>query len=886
MTMQRAELFEQVILELSDPALTGVLVRGGAGLGKTQLGHRCVNELAATFDATWVIGQRLLEHQPFAIFEALLPSVPTMAAENHATAGMNLVQALYEHLQDKGAALGKGPLLIVDNAQWIDKDSCAVLEQLAVSGAVRMLLLCRPGYSDVAQSALFSDDTMFAQYALPLLTAAEVLAGSEARLGGKIVPGAAAVLADLSGGHPLFLQVILDAAMEQHAFVRHGNIWALSAAPTETAPNVSDIAMDLFNECSADEQNILEAVALAEPLSATLLHRLFPNTEHGALMESHTLRASPGAASTVQFSTPVFGQSLRERIPVGRSVDIRRRVLEARASLPMSSSSLMRHIGWSFDCGAHVPQRSLLHAARLANSHNEPQLAFRLATAVQDPRYTFQARLESVLATIKLQQFSQGTELLKELGREVGTKAECDSIGTLAVMLAALEGYPADKLDRLARRWRETYGILGLADCAGADLVEALIVIRAGYSLPDRSRDTLLGICASEEHVGLQFAAAALLAHAAVVQGDHPGAERDFTRARSLLFKHPGWLGLFRNVIVGQHMLFLVSVGCADRALKLLDEDGTETAADGCNTEIHGLVELVRALADLEQGNMAAAVAGFDVAIAALLESDPVFVLPYAFASAAYAHHLAGNDVRAAALAQDYHRATHNDSVPMWLLSKAYLSAAGLDDGKRKSSFESLFDLAEQARIHGAAAVELSIHNVMLRAGCTDHLQRMLAIKVDGIGPAVPMMRAMARALLAGDADALEDVATMPGAEQNKLLAVEALGHALRLHVEQGHHDGRVSVLTRLRSMNFPFQATGSPAIAELAATAELTSREREIAVLVHRRHSNRDIAEKFTLSQRTIEGHLYKIYSKLGVGSREELYQPWLPELLSTADK
>lgn len=51
-----------------------------------------------------------------------------------------------------------------------------------------------------------------------------------------------------------------------------------------------------------------------------------------------------------------------------------------------------------------------------------------------------------------------------------------------------------------------------------------------------------------------------------------------------------------------------------------------------------------------------------------------------------------------------------------------------------------------------------------------------------------------------------------------------------------------------------------------------LTPREFEIAQLVARGKTNRAIAALLCVSRRTVENHLYAIYSKLGVGSRTEL--------------
>jgi DNA-binding CsgD family transcriptional regulator len=79
------------------------------------------------------------------------------------------------------------------------------------------------------------------------------------------------------------------------------------------------------------------------------------------------------------------------------------------------------------------------------------------------------------------------------------------------------------------------------------------------------------------------------------------------------------------------------------------------------------------------------------------------------------------------------------------------------------------------------------------------------------------------------------------------------------------------------------------PALAALAAPPALTAREREIVTLASRLGShrfvprpdrdrfagglsNRQIAERLTVSVRTVEGHLYRACSKLGAGDRTEL--------------
>ena len=51
-----------------------------------------------------------------------------------------------------------------------------------------------------------------------------------------------------------------------------------------------------------------------------------------------------------------------------------------------------------------------------------------------------------------------------------------------------------------------------------------------------------------------------------------------------------------------------------------------------------------------------------------------------------------------------------------------------------------------------------------------------------------------------------------------------------------------------------------------------LTRREREIAALVARGFTNRQIAHKLLLPRRTVSTHLEHVFSKLGVQARAEV--------------
>ncbi|AXX29641.1 large transcriptional regulator [Actinosynnema pretiosum subsp. pretiosum] len=59
-----------------------------------------------------------------------------------------------------------------------------------------------------------------------------------------------------------------------------------------------------------------------------------------------------------------------------------------------------------------------------------------------------------------------------------------------------------------------------------------------------------------------------------------------------------------------------------------------------------------------------------------------------------------------------------------------------------------------------------------------------------------------------------------------------------------------------------------------MGTVESLSGREREVARLVSEGLTNREIAERLSLSAKTVEAHLARVFTKLGVRSRVGVVQ------------
>jgi DNA-binding CsgD family transcriptional regulator len=196
-----------------------------------------------------------------------------------------------------------------------------------------------------------------------------------------------------------------------------------------------------------------------------------------------------------------------------------------------------------------------------------------------------------------------------------------------------------------------------------------------------------------------------------------------------------------------------------------------------------------------------------------------------------------------------------------------------LASGEPERARQWLGSAVELAHDLGQSGVELSLRHDLLRMGSRDQVGPILSLGQDVEGPGPAAMLAHADALRLDDGNGLLAAAQSLAECGATIAAAEAALAAEVALRRKGHPRGATRAARRAAQLRAQVPDIALPTLVAAAATpVPLTAREREVAELAARRLSAAEIAERLVLSRRTVENHLQRIYTKLGIAGRAEL--------------
>jgi DNA-binding CsgD family transcriptional regulator len=844
---------------LASGVTAGVVIAGPAGVGKTRLANEAAELAAARGCAVeWVRASGSARSIPLGAFAPILPA--TQLPE-----GVELLARARHALAERAA--GRRLVLCVDDGQLLDDASAALVHQLVAAGeAFAVISLRRGDPPPDALRALWKDDLcrLVDLAELPRATVERLLA---AALGAPVDGRSVTALWELTRGNALFLRELVRHGVDHGLLTNDGGVWRWRGE-VKAGTRLADF-MDLRVDDAGPGTQVLELVAVADPLEVGLLaadeRDALEELERGELVERRAERRRRFAV----VAHPLHGEAVRARLTPTRIEAIHARLADAVAGCgARRGGDLLRIAVWRLEAGIAGDADLLTDAAERALSAADVHLAARLADAAVQAGGGFRARLMLARGRAGQGRADAADRILAALAAEALDDGERAAVATATARNLFWGLDRADEADAVLERAEAQVADRALRDELRAQRVRLI----AGQGRPGAALTAARALLEDDAIHERARVTAALGAVEALFRSGQTDEAVALTEA---------WLPVARRrraelphaevVLLGMRAVSLRLAGRLLEATAFSESAYAELlqhrSAPGTAVEAasQGFIWLAR-------GRVERAARFCREGAALLRDGDAVGMLAFALAGVAQAAAQAGDAEAAVEAIAEMDRTPlgHKGWAVELQLARAWTAAA---TGELSAARTHAHAAAEYAAERGQHAYAVHALHDLCRLGdattAAPELTR-LATRVDG--PFAAVAAAHAQALVAGDGAALLDAAERFAAADALLVAAEAADAAARAHAGSGRADSARLAAARSGVWLEQCERARPPTLLVAPDAAELTPREREIALLAAGGESSREIAGRLVISVRTVDNHLQNAYRKLGVSRREDL--------------
>ncbi|MEV6280240.1 AAA family ATPase [Nocardia sp. NPDC051832] len=867
----RQDELDNMIGALRDPHDSGFIVAGAAGVGKSRLAREFADRLAGTEYVVRTVSATSVTSD--VAFGAL-----AMYLEGRATPAPGQSVLITELARRLAAAPAGGrAVVIVDDAHLLDLASVAVLRQLVRAHDAFLFAVTRSGEPGTRDLAPLWTEGLVRRVELPALCGDEIEELLEQALDGQVGVLTVQRLRELTGGNPLLLRELVTSGLDSAALSPVNGVW-IWHGPWLAAPRLTELVQSRIGDLGVEQQWALELVALSEPVSLDVLTRLVTEDLLLDLEGQGLLQVlQDGSRTSVRLAHPLYAEALREACPPLRTRHAKRKLSEALAAAGTNGADDALQIArWRLDAGVAVDMDVLRAAAQRAWSILDLPLAERLAR-------------EAVTAALSAGQFEQMHLAGVTLWRVLIAGERHTELLALIDAVACRADQPEQRAGATIARAETLFWGLGDYDGAMKEL---------GSVADSDSAAVLIG----REHAGLYpllhgLAGGLLEAQDAIAEDTQRMADPESAPklgvAAELTATFGGrWLAGSvaaeldsRGVPEVAELPWITPLVALLRTQRRLLEGRLEAAAEVAGQAHRAALGLgwdfAIMLSSVGNAQVARFAGRIDEAGRWLSEARALYS-PTSNAGRIFYGLLAGEQACVAAMAGEHaagaaalaslpdHEWVPGRVFTLWAeLARPWVSAA---QGAVQAAQAQALAVAERARWSGAYAVEVLALHDLVRLGGDAPVARLRTLAAAEPDPGHPVHRCFrhAEALVARDPVALEAVAAEFEQSGRLPIAAEVYRQASRHYRDRGKADSA----RRCRAFAVAI-GDRCPGVSPMPGESDdfaLTTREREIAVRALSGRTNREIAADIGVAKRTIDNHLARVYSKLGIGTRDEL--------------
>lgn len=838
----------------------GVMLAGSPGVGKSRVGQECLALAArAGYVSMRVTAIEAAASIPFGAFAPLLPSFSATVdrAERH-----------QEMLQGAAAAIveagGRRPVaLLIDDAHLLDAASAALAYQLALMPSVFVVLavaLGEPAPDGV--TALWKDGVVERLDLGPLDpdTIGELLVD----VLGAVETGTFDYLQSRSSGNVVFLRHLVLAALQSGALREDEGVWRI-VRPPDVPATLAELVESRLMDLDDVERTILDTVAFGEPVGVELLARMASRTVLEALERRRLVVVERrGRRLEARLAHPLHGDVLRSRAPILRADSVRQALAAAvEESGARRSDDLLRAAAWRLQSGGPLSSSIAVRAAGRAWMVGDLGLAESLAQRAVEVGGGFEAGL---MHSDILSRLGRIRDAEKELTTLEEVAADRAQLAALALSRLRIVGFHQSRLGEAVKMCERVQATVT------GDRMDEVLAVHANLVMSMGDASTAVRMAAplvTRAQAGALVDAYEAASTGWTRLGRFSAALEASTRAEAFdetLERAPGWHP-------AAHVLSQCEALCGQgRALeaerRAMKHHGRLKPEGPPATRAAAAFVLGRVY--LAQGRAGSALRWTGEHLSLQRQLGCLPLTRWGLFDRAHALGLAGRATEAAAVIEEADSLDLPGDRRWWPHELLARSVAAIAGGNVTEALRVLQVMACAGADSGEVVPESEALHALARLGEAATVADRLATLAGQIeGDLAAARAAHARALAAHDGRALLALAESFEQFGAFLLATEAANSAAVAYRRASITREAASAVQRTVALARLCEGAVTPGIFTHQAGISLTAREREIATLAANGLSNRAIAARLSLSVRTVENQLQRVYQKLGVRGR-----------------
>jgi DNA-binding NarL/FixJ family response regulator/energy-coupling factor transporter ATP-binding protein EcfA2 len=856
----RDDELRQALAALEDDAqFHGVALVGESGVGKSTLARALADTLeSGGATVRHVLGTHTGSTVPLgAFYRSVTVDAPQEPAAMLAAAHQTLERE--EHL-----------VVVVDDAQLLDPLSSTLVHQLAASGGARLIVTIRSGDRVRDAVTVLLKERLLLSLRIEAFTREQTEALARAVLGGVVDTRLINELHGRTAGNPLLLRGLLGVGRESGVLVRTDAGWQLRGV-LRADRQLYDLLEFRLQSFAPEELEVVEILAVAEVLDWEILRALCDADVVGRLERRGVIQVVADGSNTVaRLGHPILGEAAMQRAGMVRT----------RELTSLLAQQLQKQMQTQEERSRLPDVRTRIQLAQFVmRSDLSPDLDLIVDAAASA------VTMSDIACGEELARFAfdrgAGVTAALVLAEAIGWQGRGDEVEAL------LNGVDLDGADEwMVVHWgclraanlffscrRVEPARLALADVRARVDSEALLphvtAMEAAFAFFSGDVRTALNLgfagCTSDVQPVVRMWATTWTCWALALTGRFGEVQRVADAGRAAVFDQSG---PYRFAMGLAEVVALTAAGDFPAAERVWERYAPMTRVwPAADAFLHAMLGLVR----LAYGALSGACSAFQDSVSAMSRGFPSGWLMLVSAWSAQAEGARGDRAAAAAALRRSEEA-YGPQVAVFLpeleLARAWERACV---GQTSVAQTHAVRAAQIARQSGMYAVEMHALHVAGRFGDRSQTERLAELATTLNTPMAEAIAEQARGLADHDGDVL-DAAAVRFADMGAMtLAAEAAAQAAREHACTGQRGKEVKSSTRAHGLARQ-GGIRTPAIDAAAWPLPITAREREIANLVAAGSSNRQIADELVVSVRTVEGHLYRIFAKLGIERRDQL--------------